>query len=81
MQSNQPDKILEKNLDQLDDAFFYILSANIEEAKRQKHEEAAQALEMIGNMAMTMLQERYGTKQPEAEADPPETQPQIVTPR
>ena len=32
-------------------------AANIEEARRQNQNEAAQAMEMIGNMAMAMLQE------------------------
>ncbi len=77
-QSSQPDKTLEKNLDQLDDAFFYILSANIEEAKRQKQDEAAQAMGMIGNMAMAMLQERFASEAPSDQVEPT---PQILIPK
>jgi hypothetical protein len=57
LQSRDPEKTLAQKLDQIDEAFFAILSANIEEARRQKQDEAAQAMEMIGNMAMAMLQE------------------------
>ena len=72
LQSGQPDKILEKKLDQIDDAFFYILNANIEEARRQGQNQAAQALETIGNITMAMLQEKYG---PEMEEEGEESQP------
>ncbi|GAB4419658.1 MAG: hypothetical protein Fur0044_16150 [Anaerolineae bacterium] len=57
LQSRDPQKVLADNLDQIDEPFFAILSANIEEARRQNQNEAAQAMEMIGNMAMAMLQE------------------------
>ncbi len=57
IQSKQPEQVLTANLNQLDDTFFMVLSANIEEATRQKHEEAVKALNIIGNMAMAMLQQ------------------------
>lgn len=57
LQSRDPQKILAQKLDQIDESFFAVLSANIEEARRQNQNEAAQAMEMIGNMAMAMLQE------------------------
>lgn len=57
LQSRDPQKVLADKLDQIDEPFFAILSANIEEARRQNQNEAAQAMEMIGNMAMAMLQE------------------------
>lgn len=57
LQSRDPQKVLADRLDQIDESFFAILSANIEEARRQNQNEAAQAMEMIGNMAMAMLQE------------------------
>lgn len=77
MQSRQPDKLLQERLDELDDAFFFILRANIEEARRQGQEEAAKAMEMIGNMALAMLQEG---EQPEAPEQKPEPQSQIYIP-
>jgi hypothetical protein len=66
IQSGQPDKALAKRLDEIDETFFMILTANIEEARRQKQEQAVQALTVIGNMAMQMLRERYG---PETESE------------
>lgn len=57
-QSGQPDKVLAKNIDDIDETFFMLLSANIEEAQRQKQTDAAQALSIIGNMALQMLRER-----------------------
>jgi hypothetical protein len=57
LQSQDPQKVLAQKLDELDESFFAVLSANIEEARRQNQNEAAQAMEMVGNMAMAMLQE------------------------
>ncbi len=76
LQSDRPDKALEQKLDEIDEAFFYLLQMNIEEARRQKQEEPARALEMIGNMAMSMLQARHA---PEPQAEQPEAEPQILT--
>ncbi len=59
LQSGDPQKVLAQKLDELDESFFAILAANIEEARRQKQEQAAQAMEMIGNLAMAMLQESF----------------------
>jgi hypothetical protein len=73
IQSGQPDKVLAKKLDQIDQTFFVVLSANIEEAQRQKQEQAVRALTVIGNMAMGMLQERQAREMkqtPEPVAEP-----------
>ncbi len=71
VKSSQPDQVLAKKLDQVDQAFFMVLSANIEEARRRKQPELAEALTALGNLAMGMLQERdlqraKSTAQPEA---------------
>jgi hypothetical protein len=58
LQSRDPQKVLAQKLNEIDESFFAVLSANIEEARRQNQNEAAQAMEMVGNMAMAMLQER-----------------------
>ncbi len=63
LQSGDPQKTLAQKLDQVDETFFMVLSANIEEARRQKQEQVAQAMEMIGNMAMAMLQENLAQVQ------------------
>jgi hypothetical protein len=73
MQSQRPDQVIQQNLEQIDEAFFFILSANIEEAKRQGQNQAAQALQMIGNIALSMLRE---ANPEEAEADQAEPQPE-----
>ncbi|HEX9923999.1 MAG TPA: CpXC domain-containing protein [Anaerolineae bacterium] len=62
-QSGQPDRVLAKNIDDIDETFFMILSANIEEAQRQKQTEAAQAMSVIGNMALQMLRERQAQEE------------------
>ena len=58
VQSGNPERALAKRLDEIDQTFFMILSANIEEAQRQKHEDAVKALTIIGNLAMSMIQQR-----------------------
>ena len=50
LQSSDPPNTLEQKLDEIDDAFFAVLSANIQEAQRQKQNQAAQTMELIGNM-------------------------------
>jgi len=77
LQSSRPDKMIEEKLDQFDEAFFFVLQANIEEAKRQGHNEPAQALEMLGNMVMAKLQEQHAAQQNET-GQATEEQPQIV---
>ena len=69
IQSGQPDKVLAKKLNQIDQTFFMVLSANIEEAQRQKQEQVVRALTAIGNMAMGMLQERQ-TREMKQTAEP-----------
>jgi len=58
VESGDPPKMLEQKLDEIDEPFFAVLSANIQEAQRQKQDQAVQTLQLIGNMAMGMLQER-----------------------
>lgn len=62
LQSSQPQKVISRKLEQIDEAFFYILSTNIQEARRQGQNQTAQALEMVGNIAMSQLQEHYGAE-------------------
>ncbi|GIK40086.1 MAG: hypothetical protein BroJett011_39190 [Chloroflexota bacterium] len=68
LQSRDPQKILAQKLDQIDESFFAVLSANIEEARRQNQNEAAQAMEMIGSVAMAMLQESMAAMEVEKQA-------------
>ena len=82
IQSGDPERAIDKHLDKLDDAFFYILRANIEEARKQNQEDAAKALEMIGNVAITKLQQRHGGQAPAEQSQPPQpTQPPEEAPK
>lgn len=74
--SRQPEKVIDENLDDMNEAFFFLLQANIEEARRHGHNDAAQALEMIGAMAIAKLQEKYGEPS-EAATPEPESKPTI----
>jgi hypothetical protein len=56
MQSGNPQQVMDKNLDRIDEPFFAILAANIQEAQKDKNEKVVQALQMIGGMAMSKLQ-------------------------
>ena len=58
VQSDMPDQVLKRNVQKIDEAFFIVLGANIERARRQEQTEPARALELIGQLARAMLQER-----------------------
>ncbi len=65
--SGNPQETLAANIEQIDESFFVILSAHLEQAQQQKQEQAIQSLETIGYMAMKMLQEHQAKKlQPES---------------
>jgi len=53
MQSDNPEKVIDKN-----EPFFAVLSANIQQAQKEKQEKAVQALQALGNIAMSKLQAR-----------------------
>lgn len=74
LQSSDPVKVLEKNRKKINEAFFAVLSANIQEARQQKQEEAARAMEMLGNMAMSLIQAE-AQAQSDAQPQPDETAP------
>ncbi len=74
LRSSDPAKFLEKNIERIDNAFFAVLSANIQEARRQKSEEAAKAMEMIGHMAMSLVQAQQRGPDP-AEAETAQSNP------
>ena len=62
IQSNEPDRVIKKNLDNLNESFFFVLGTNIERARQQGQEEAAQALEKIGQAAVALLQQQQPSK-------------------
>jgi hypothetical protein len=81
LQSGDPPKVLEQKLDQIDDAFFAVLSANIQEARRQKQDQVAQTMELIGNMALGMLQERMKAKPQTSQQGEPTPEGKIHLPK
>ncbi|MBN1219577.1 MAG: hypothetical protein JXM69_11660 [Anaerolineae bacterium] len=78
LQSGDPPRVLAEKLDEIDEAFFAVLAANIQEAQRQKQNQAVQTLELIGNMAMDLLQEQARAK---TQVSQPAPTPQIHLPR
>jgi hypothetical protein len=71
VQSGKPDQVLAKRLDEVDETFFMILSANLEEAQKKKRADAVQALVAVGNMAMGMLQQREARQQQKSQQAAP----------
>ncbi len=74
-----PEKVLSENLDQIDENFFMVLSAHIQQARQQKQEQAVQTLETIGHMAMHMLQEAQMKEQQKKMPSKPAPKSEILT--
>ncbi len=62
IQSDEPDQVIKKNLDHINESFFFVLGANIERARQQGQEEATQAMEKIGKVAVALLQQQQPSK-------------------
>ena len=58
IQSTTPDRVLKQKLDQVNETFFFVLGTNIAKARQREQEGAAQALELIGQVATGLLQTR-----------------------
>jgi len=58
VQSDAPDQVLKRKRQDIDEAFFVVLGANIERARRQGQDAPARALELIGRLAQAVQQER-----------------------
>lgn len=56
VQSERPDKVIDKKLNEINEAFFFVLNAHVQEAQRRGQQETVQALNMIGNMVVAKLQ-------------------------
>lgn len=56
--SEDPEEALQKHMREIDDAFFAVLSANLEQAEAAKDTEAARKLKHIAESALKLLQER-----------------------
>jgi hypothetical protein len=58
MNSPNPEDVIRDNLTMIDDTFMAVLTANIQEAERQKNLQAATRLKTIYDQAIAMLQEQ-----------------------
>jgi hypothetical protein len=56
--SEDPEEALREHMREIDDAFFAVLSANLEQAEAAKDTEAAMKLKRIAELALKLLQER-----------------------
>jgi hypothetical protein len=58
LQAEDPQAVARENLDQIDDTFFAVLSANIQHAEAENRKEAVQALQQLADMILDLLEER-----------------------
>lgn len=58
LQAEDPQALARERLDEIDDAFFAILSANIQAAEAANRKDMVQGLQRIGNMILAMMEER-----------------------
>jgi hypothetical protein len=57
-ESEDLEEAMREHLEEIDDAFFAVLSANIKQAEATEDKEAARKLKRIANLAFELLQER-----------------------
>ena len=58
LQAEDPRKIILENLNRMDENFFGLLSANIQEAQQRKQTEVAQRLTQLGQLVVSVIQEQ-----------------------
>ena len=58
LQSEDPRAIMRQNVEQMDDLFFAVLSANVQQAQTAQRADMIDRLRKIGDMAMEVLQEQ-----------------------
>ena len=63
IQADTPAQVLKHKVDQLDETFFFVLGTNIAKARQHGQDGPAQALEMLGQVATGLLQERKARQQ------------------
>ncbi len=57
LQADDPQAIARQRLGEIDDAFFAILSANIQHAEAENRKDMAQALQQVANMIIGLMEE------------------------
>lgn len=58
LQAKDPQAVALEHLDEIDDAFFVILSANIQHAEAENRQEVVEALQQLANMILALMEER-----------------------
>lgn len=58
LQAEDPEAFAREHLDEIDDAFFVVLSANIQHVEAENRTEVVQALQQLANMIISLLEER-----------------------
>jgi hypothetical protein len=58
LQAKDPQAVARDHLDEIDDAFFAVLSANLQHAETENQDEVVQYLQQLANMILALLEER-----------------------
>ena len=58
LQAGDPQAVARQRLDEIDDAFFMVLSANIQRAEAENRGNLAQALQRVADMVLALMEER-----------------------
>jgi len=58
LKAEDPEAFVRQHLAEIDDAFFSVLSANIQRAEAEKRDNVSQALRQIADMVMALLEEQ-----------------------
>jgi hypothetical protein len=58
LQAEDPQAVARQHLDEIDDAFFVVLSANIQHAESENRQDIVQALQQLANMIIALIEER-----------------------
>ncbi len=58
LEAKDPQAVARQRLDEIDDAFFVVLSANLQRASAEKREDIVQALRQVGDMVVGLMEDR-----------------------
>jgi hypothetical protein len=58
LEANDPQSALREHLDQVDDAFFLVLSANIQRAQQENRTDVAQALQQVADVIVGLMEDQ-----------------------
>jgi len=58
LKADDPQAIARQRLDEINDAFFMVLSANIQRAEAENRKDMVQALQQVANMVLALLEDR-----------------------